>query len=56
VLTSLLPDGTLAIDPGDEIHRSIVVCAEGVVTAAVVRSALKLEPLTSPAPEAVLAS
>jgi NAD(P) transhydrogenase subunit alpha len=56
MLTSLLPNGTLAIDPADEVHRSIVVCADGVVTAAVVRSALKLEPLPSPVPEAVLAS
>jgi NAD(P) transhydrogenase subunit alpha len=50
VLASLLPGGTLAVDPDDEVHSNIVVTRDGEVVSPAVRSALKLEPLAPAAP------
>jgi NAD(P) transhydrogenase subunit alpha len=55
VIASLFPKGVLAVDPDDEVHRSIVVCRDGDITSAAVRLAMKLEPLVpSAAPTKVL--
>jgi NAD(P) transhydrogenase subunit alpha len=55
VLASLMPKGTLAIDPNDEVHRAIVVCTDGEIVSAPVRAAMKLDPLPSlPSDEKVL--
>lgn len=46
VIASLVPRDELTIDPSDEVHRNIVVCHDGIVTNAALRSALSLDPLT----------
>jgi len=50
VIEALVPAGTIAIDPADEIHKAIVVSHAGDVTNAAVRTALNLEPLGSTEP------
>jgi NAD(P) transhydrogenase subunit alpha len=45
VLASLAPSTEIVIDPLDEIHQSIVITHAGDVTNALVRAALKLDPL-----------
>lgn len=52
VLESLLRDDLVTVDPADEVHASVVVCHEGVVTSAAVRRLLELPPLAPDAPEA----
>lgn len=45
LLESLLRDDTVTIDPGDEVHTSVVICHDGAVTNAAVRRLLDLPPL-----------
>jgi NAD(P) transhydrogenase subunit alpha len=45
VLGSLFPEGSLELDPDDEVHQNIVVTHGGEVRNATVRAALKLDPL-----------
>jgi NAD(P) transhydrogenase subunit alpha len=45
VLATLFPQGLLELDPEDEVHKNIVVTHGGEVSNAVVRAALKLDPL-----------
>jgi NAD(P) transhydrogenase subunit alpha len=50
VLTSIISDGVVSLDPADEVHRAIVVCHGGDVTSSPLREAMHLEPLPSPTP------
>ncbi|MDQ1562494.1 MAG: H+-translocating transhydrogenase subunit alpha [Actinomycetota bacterium] len=44
VIASLMPDGVLAFDSDDEIHRNIVVCTGGRIVNEAVRTALDPKP------------
>jgi len=51
VIEALAPHGAITIDSADEIHTTIVVSHKGVITNAVVRTAMKLEPLGATEPQ-----
>ncbi|WP_354567766.1 NAD(P) transhydrogenase subunit alpha [Glaciihabitans sp. UYNi722] len=44
-IASLIPQDRVTIDPSDDVHRGIVVCHDGELTNAVVRSAVGLRSL-----------
>jgi hypothetical protein len=44
LLDSLLVGGAVTIDPADEIQRSVLVCHDGEIINATLRTALHLEP------------
>lgn len=44
VIDSLAPDGSVVVDPADEVHRAIVVAHQGEITSERVRSAMAPPP------------
>jgi NAD(P) transhydrogenase subunit alpha len=52
LLDSLLVGGAVTIDPADEIQRSVLVCHDGEIINAALRTALHLEPTSLDAPQA----
>jgi NAD(P) transhydrogenase subunit alpha len=52
VIASLMPEGVLAFDPDDEVHRSIVVCTGGELVSPAIRAAVGVAPTTPEKKEA----
>ncbi|MFC5502547.1 NAD(P) transhydrogenase subunit alpha [Lysinimonas soli] len=50
LLSSLLHDGAVVIDPSDEVHANVVLCRDGEIVSAPIRKALGLDPLAPPSP------
>lgn len=51
LLESLAKDGTVTVDPADEVHAAVVVCHDGRLTSGAVRRVLDLGPFPGEAKE-----